>query len=621
MGRPSCFFSAFPYNGGTHPIVRAGPGRKRHVLIFGKHINRYYLKYAPRLLLGAAALILVDYVQLILPELYRMLVNGLNTGSVLYNGVQVPFDMDFLLDRLCLPIVYIIVVMVIGRFLWRVCFFGSAIRVETDIRIRMFDHCKDLSREYYQVNKVGNLMSLFTNDLDTIQECFGDGLLMFFDALFLGVLAFSKMWRMDISLTLLTLIPLSILLFVGVFMGKTMMKKWEVRQQAFSNLSDFAQESFSGYAVVKAFVKELVQLRDFQKLNIENEDTNVSYTRTSTMMHVFIVMLVETVICVILGYGGYLVYQHRFDAGQLVEYIAYFSSVVWPVMAVAMLIEKSARGKASMNRVTELLEAKVDVLDKPGATDIENMQGKIEFRDLTFRYPDGEFDALEHVSFTIEPGESVGIVGKTGAGKTTIVDLILRTYNVPDGTLFIDDRDVNGITIRSLRAGCAYVPQDNFLFSDTITRNINFAFDEIDGDAVENAARLADVHGNIAAFKEGYETILGERGVTVSGGQKQRISIARALMKNAPILILDDSVSAVDTDTEKVILENLRRTRKGKTTILIAHRITTIQTLDKIVFVEDGRIIAVGSHEELLATCPAYERMVELQRLEDESRE
>lgn len=590
-------------------------------MIFGKHINRYYLKYAPQLLLGAVALILVDYVQLILPELYRMLINGLNTGEVLYRGATVPFTMDFLLDHLCLPIVYIIVVMIIGRFLWRVCFFGSAIKVETDIRIRMFDHCKDLSREYYQVNKVGNLMSLFTNDLDTIQECFGDGLLMFFDALFLGILAFSKMLRMDLVLTLLTLVPLSMLLLAGVFMGKTMMKKWEVRQQAFSNLSDFAQEAFSGYAVVKAFVKELVQLKDFRKLNIDNENTNVSYVKTSTMLNVFITLLVETVICVILGYGGYLVYKGRFDAGQLVEYIAYFTSVVWPVMAVAMLIEKSARGKASMNRVSELLEAKIDVQDKAEAQDVEAIRGKIEFRDLTFRYPDGEFDALEHVSFTIEAGESVGVVGKTGSGKTTIVDLILRTYNVPAGSLFIDDRDVNVITIRSLREGCAYVPQDNFLFSDTIANNINFAYDELDEQAVENAAKLADVHGNVAEFKDRYATILGERGVTVSGGQKQRISIARALMKNAPILILDDSVSAVDTDTEKVILENLRRTRQGKTTILIAHRISTIESLDKIVFVEDGKVLAVGSHEQLLLTCPAYERMVELQRLEDEAKE
>ena len=586
-------------------------------MIFGRHINRYYLKYAPMLLLGAVALILVDYVQLIIPELYRMLINGLNEGQVLYKGATVPFDTAFLLDKICLPIVFVVLVMVVGRFLWRVCFFGSAIRVETDLRVKMFDHCKDLSREYYQVNKVGNLMSLFTNDLDTIQECFGDGLLMFFDALFLGVLAFIKMWRMDVGLTLLTLIPLGLLLLIGTLMGKTMMKKWEVRQQAFSNLSDFAQESFSGYAVVKAFVKELVQLMSFRKLNVENEDTNVNYTRVSTLMHVMIVMLVETVICAILGYGGWLVYKKQFNAGQLVEYIAYFSSVVWPVMAVSMLIEKSARGKASMNRVSELLEADITVHDAPGVKDLPEIKGKIEFKDLSFRYPDGEFDALEHVSFTIEPGESVGLIGKTGAGKTTIVDLILRTYNVPKGTLFIDGHDVNDVSIRSVRDGCAYVPQDNFLFSDTIANNINFAYDEPDGRAIEEAAMLSDVHDNITAFRDGYQTILGERGVTVSGGQKQRISIARALMKNAPILILDDSVSAVDTDTEKVILKNLKENRKGKTTILIAHRISTVRELDKLIFTEDGRVIAVGSHDELIRTCPAYARMVELQRLEE----
>ncbi len=586
-------------------------------MIFGKHINRYYLKYAPQLLLGAIALILVDYVQLIIPELYRMLINGLNEGHVLYRGADVPFNTAFLLDRICLPIVNVVCVMVVGRFLWRVCFFGSAIRVETDLRIKMFDHCKDLSREYYQLNKVGNLMSLFTNDLDTIQECFGDGLLMFFDALFLGILAFVKMWRMDVGLTLLTLIPLGLILLIGTVMGKTMMKKWEVRQQAFSNLSDFSQETFSGYAVVKAFVKELVQLKSFRKLNVENEDTNVDYTRVSTLMHVCIVLLVETVICVILGYGGYLVYRKQFNAGQLVEYIAYFQSVVWPVMAVSMLIEKSARGKASMNRIGALLEAPIVVHDAPGAVDLDEIKGKIEFRDLSFRYPDGEFDALEHVSFTIEPGESVGLIGKTGAGKTTIVDLILRTYNVPKGTLFIDGHDVTDVTIRSVRDGCAYVPQDNFLFSDTIANNINFAYDDLDEQAIEQAAMLSDVHDNIVDFRDGYQTILGERGVTVSGGQKQRISIARALMKNAPILILDDSVSAVDTDTEKVILKNLRENRAGKTTILIAHRISTVRGLDKLIFTEDGRVVAVGSHEELIRTCPSYARMVELQRLEE----
>ena len=307
-------------------------------LVFGKHIDRYYLKYAPLLLLGAAALIMVDYFQLIIPNLYGMLIDGITHGSALYKGVDTAFTLDFLLDRICLPIIGIIAVMVVGRFLWRICFFGSAIGVETSLRIEMFDHCNDLSCDYYQVNKVGGLMSLFTNDLDTIQECFGDGLLMFFDALFLGFLGFFNMWKMDVGLTLLTLIPLGLILLIGTVMGKAMMKKWELRQQAFSGLSDFAQESFSGYAVIKAFVKEAKQLLSFKKLNIQNEKANVDFVKTSNLMHVLIVLLVETVICVILGYGGYLVHKGVFSAGRLVEYIGYFTSVVWPVMAVSMLI-------------------------------------------------------------------------------------------------------------------------------------------------------------------------------------------------------------------------------------------------------------------------------------------
>lgn len=588
-------------------------------MIFGKHINRYYFKHGLMLLTGIAALILVDYFQLILPELYRIVVNGMNGGLVEIDGSLVPFTMEVLLDEVCFKLIVIILVLVMGRFLWRVCIYGAAIKVETDLRNRMFDHCKNLSREYFQVNKVGNLMSLFTNDLDTIQECFGDGVLMFCDALLLGLMAFVKMWRMDLMLTGLSMIPLVILLVLGTVVGKAMTAKWEIRQEAFSRLSDFSQENYSGIAVVKAFVKEILELKEFEKLNRENEDVNVEYTRISTLLNIMITLLVESVICVILGYGGYLVYNGRFDAGQLVEYIVYFNSIVWPVMAISMLIEKTSRGKASLNRVGELLEAEISVKDRQGVEDLQNMRGEIEFRHLSFRYPDGETDALCDVSFHINAGESVGIVGRTGSGKTILVDLILRAYNVPDGTLFIDGRDVNKISIHSLREGCSYVPQDNFLFSDTIENNIAFAVDGVDDALVERAARLSDVHDDIMDFTAGYRTVLGERGVTVSGGQKQRISIARALLKDAAILILDDSVSAVDMKTEKIILENLLEERKGRTTILIAHRISTVERMDKIIFVEDGRVEAVGSHDKLCETCEAYRRMVELQRLEEEA--
>lgn len=588
-------------------------------MIFGKYINRYYLKNAPVLLLGLLALLMVDYIQLLIPQFYRLVINGVNLGQVVVNGQPLPFTKEVLLQHICLPMIWIVVLMVIGRFLWRICFFGSAVRVAANLRERMFDHSRQLSQQYYQVNKVGNLMSLYTNDIDTIQECFGDGILMFFDALVLGLMALYKMWRMDYKLTLLALIPALIMFGIGTVMGTAMTKRWEERQQAFSDLSDFAQENFSGIAVIKAFVKELKELMAFRKLNKQNEEINVIYTKIATLLEVLVTLFVESVICVILGYGGYLVYQGRFNAGQLVEYIGYFEAIVWPIMAISMLIEKTSRGKASLNRITELLDAPIDVADRPGVQELQNPQGSVEFRHLTFRYPDGEYDVLQDISFTIHPGESVGIVGKTGAGKTALVDLLLRTYNVPDGTLFVDGKDVNTLSIHSVRAACAYVPQDNFLFSDTIAHNIGFGVDDASPEMIDHAASLADVRDNIVDFKDGYETVLGERGVTVSGGQKQRISIARALLKDAPILILDDSVSAVDTRTERIILDNLKSSRANKTTLLIAHRISTVERLDKIIFLDDGKIEAVGPHDELYTSCPKYRRMVDLQRLEDEA--
>ena len=588
-------------------------------MIFGKYINRYYLKNAPVLLLGLASLLMVDYIQLLVPSLYRLVINGVNLGQVVVNGQTLPFDKTVLMQQICLPMIWIVLLMVVGRFLWRICFFGSAVTVTADLRERMFDHSRRLSQQYYQVNKVGNLMSLYTNDLDTIQECFGDGILMFFDALVLGLMALVKMWCMDYRLTLLALIPAGIMFAIGTIMGKTMTKRWEERQQAFSDLSDFAQENFSGIAVIKAFVKEYKELTAFRKLNRENEEINVIYTKIATLLEVLVMLFVESVVCVILGYGGWLVWRGQFNAGQLVEYIGYFEAIVWPIMAISMLIEKTSRGQASLKRITELLDAPIDVADKNDVETLQNPKGGIEFRHLSFCYPDGEYDVLHDISFTVHPGESVGIVGKTGAGKTALVDLLLRTYNVPDGTLFVDGRDVNTLSIRSVRAACAYVPQDNFLFSDTIAHNIGFGVDDATPERIAYAAELADVRDNIVDFKDGYETVLGERGVTVSGGQKQRISIARALLKDAPILILDDSVSAVDTRTEKIILDNLKQSRAGKTTLLIAHRISTVERMDKIVFLEDGSIEAVGPHDELYAHCAEYRRMVDLQRLEDEA--
>ena len=308
-------------------------------MIFGKHINRYYLRYAPLLLIGLLALGAVDYLQLVIPELYQMVINGMNQGYVVVDGVRQTFDMPFLLDHICMPMVAVVVSIVFGRFLWRVSIFGAAIRVETDLRDKMFSHARQLSREYYQVNKVGSLMSLFTNDLDTVQECYGWGFMQFFDALILGTLSILKMWRMNHLLTVLSLIPMALLFASASIVGSVMTKKWDYRQECFSNLSDFSQESFSGIAVIKAFVKEAKELMAFKKLNDENEVANVDYTKLSVLMRIMVSSFVESVMCIILGYGGYLVYHGTFNAGQLMEFIGYFTAIVWPIMAVSELID------------------------------------------------------------------------------------------------------------------------------------------------------------------------------------------------------------------------------------------------------------------------------------------
>ncbi len=586
-------------------------------MIFGKHINRYYGRFLFLIIAGLASLIMVDYLQLMIPNIYQMVIDGINTGKVAGQD----FSITVLVDHICMPLLLIISGIVLGRFLWRICFFSAGIKAEADLRGRMFSHCKDLSQEYYHKNNVGNLMSFFTNDLDTFQECYSWGVMEFFDATFLGGLAIYKMWNMDPVLTSLALIPMSCLLVASILVGNSMSQKWERRQEAFSNLSDFSQESFSGIAVVKAFVKEAKELWAFKKLSKENEEANINFTRSSVLFRILVMTFVETVMCIMLGYGGYLVHTGTFTAGMLMKFIGYFNAIIWPVMAVADLIDMTSRGRASVKRISELLDAKQDMVDAPDVQPLPQIRGDIEFRNLNFRYPDGEFDALRNVSFTIKAGENIGLVGRTGSGKTTLVDLILRTYNVPDGTIFVDGHDVNTVPIRDVRAGCAYVPQDNFLFSDTITNNIGFAVNDKNHQSIVTAAKMADVDGNIREFSQGYETILGERGVTVSGGQKQRISIARALLKDAPVLILDDSVSAVDTKTERTILQNLRQTRAGKTTILIAHRISTIEQMDKVLFIDDGAVAGFATHAELYETCEEYRKMVDLQRLEEEGGE
>lgn len=590
-------------------------------MIFGKHINKYYLKYLWMLLIGLVALVAVDYFQLLIPEYLRTVLNGINTGEVIIDGQTTPFTMETLLTHVCFPLLIVVAIIVIGRFAWRMCFLGSAVKVESEMRSEMFDRARFLSPHFYRENKVGTLMALFTNDLETIQESFGWGVMMFFDAVFLGSLAIIKMWRMNYVLTLYCMLPMIFLLVVSAIVGHFEMKKWDKRQMEFSKLTDSAQESFSGLAVIKAFVRELKQLLTFGKICKENEQVNVEYTRIRSVLEIFITLFVQSVMCIILGYGGYVVWHGGFNSGQLIEFIGYFNSVIWPIMAVSQLIDMRARGTASLKRISNLLDTQPEITDSPDVLPIDKIEGEIEFKNLSFRYPDGESDELKDISLHIAKGEHVGIIGRTGAGKTTLVNLIMRAFNAPRGTLFIDGHDIGEIPLKTLRNGIAYVPQDNFLFSDTVKNNIAFSVEEeneVSLEKVRRAAACALVASDVEEFSDRYETKLGERGVTVSGGQKQRISIARALMKDAPILILDDSLSAVDTDTEKSILDNLAQVRKDKTTLLIAHRVSAVERMDKIIFLENGSIKAAGTHSQLMESSREYARLVALQQLEED---
>lgn len=583
-------------------------------MLFGKHINQYYLRYFWAFVLGITALIAVDYFQLLVPELLAKIINETSEGNLTF---------DFL-SGICTNILIIAFVMFLGRFTWRLTLFGGAVRIQSDLREKMFIYSEKLSQRYYKENKTGALMALFTNDLETIEEAFGSGTIMMIDAFFLGGLAFYKMFRLNWMLALMALIPLAILAICGVFVGRVMSMKFEKRQKAYDELSDFSQENFSGIRVIKAFVKEVQEMRAFAKVNEFNRQANLEMARYATKIDVLIGLLTNSMVIIIYLIGGFLVFLTSketpgidFKVGNITEFIGYFDALIWPMMALAQIINLRSRAKTSLRRVSALLDEKIDIKDDQ-IVFVEELKGKIQFDHLDFKYPDGDDTVLKDISFTIEAGESVGIIGKIGSGKSTLINILLRLYNVENNKVFVDDIDLMKLPIKKVRENIGYVPQDNFLFSDTIKNNIAFAEQNIDNDKIEDAAEFADVKENIVAFKDGFNTVTGERGVTLSGGQKQRISISRAILKNPSILILDDSVSAVDLKTEEKILSNIGKHRQGKTTLLIASRVSTVQKLDKILVMNDGRVEAFGTHKELLKTSSTYKHMVELQRLENE---
>ncbi len=586
-------------------------------MIYGKSIKKYYIQNWYWFLIGVVTIALIDYLQLLIPGLIGQIVDGLENLTI---------DMDGIISILMTMAIYVLIIMA-GRFIWRMSILGASRRFDYGLRNDMFAHAEKLSNEFYSEHKVGGLMAYFTNDIETVRRTVGFGMVMVVDALFMGGLAIYRMYLIDATLTLFTAVPMFVIAIVGSHIGRKMRSKFKEAQKAFEDLSDYTNESLSGIRVIKAFVKEMLDMRQFLSVNANAKQKNIEFVRMQAMLDTFVRTFISLIFVIILGYGGYLVYitnelgaASRLTPGRLVEFFYTFNLLIWPMMAIGRIINMRSRGKASLQRIETILDEPIDVKDADDVLDIDTLHGDIEFRHMTFRYPDGKTDVLKDINFHIKAGETVGILGRTGSGKTSIVDLLLRIYNVEEGSIFLDGHDIMKLPLVTVRDSIGYVPQDGFLFSDSIRNNISLSFSKnptLHRD-VEQAATLSAVHDNIVEFSDGYDTVIGERGVTLSGGQRQRVAIARALIKNSPIMILDDSVSAVDTSTEVTILKNLKQVRKGKTTLLIAHRITTIKSADKIIIVDNGEVLDVGSHDELYERCEFYRDMVERQRLEDE---
>ena len=545
-----------------------------------------------------------------IPRQIGNLVDGLSFQTLDKDGVY----------QIALTILGYAGIIILGRFAWRIGIFGASRRFDYGLRNDMFLHCEKLSVSYYNVNKTGALMAHYTNDLDAVRMSVGPGMVIFVDATFLGILTIIRMMQVNVQLAIYSAIPLTVITLLSGILGTRMRNKFREAQEAFEKMSDYVTENLSGISVIKAFVKEKQAVIEFLKRNQETKDKNMKYILLNNVLQVSVRSIVGSIFVLIIGVGGYIVHQGILTGGELVYFYSLFGSLVWPMMAIGRIVSIRSRGKASYERISKILDQEIEVYDDENVVDVEELSGDIEFKNLSFKYPDGTSNVLENVSFEIKKGETVGVLGRTGSGKTSIVDLLLRIYNIDDNKILLDGHDIMNLPIEKVRDSIGYVPQDGFLFSDTISNNISLRYgrrDDLYPD-VQKAAVLSDVHNNIIEFSDGYETIIGERGVTLSGGQRQRISIARALIKNPPIIILDDSVSAVDTRTEETILANLKEIRDDKTTIIIAHRISTIKNADKIIIVNEGKVVDIGTHDALLERCTFYKDMVNRQKLEDE---
>jgi len=571
-------------------------------------LKDFFLAHKRFYIIGVLALILVNSAQLVMPKMLGNLTDLVASGE--FSRAD--------LARFSLQFIALAVLIAVFRYVWRINIMGTARKMEYTLRNMFFEHLETLPPEFFNRNKTGDLMAHATNDIHAVRMAAGPGVVSTVDAVFMTTVTIYMMARtISWQLTIAALIPLPFMLAVGVGFGRMIHRRFLRVQEAFSVLTDRVQENFAGIRVIKGFARENSENERFREVNELNVQRNMALVRVHALFHPLVGYCASLAMVIILGYGGSLVLRGSITLGDFVAFYSYLGMLTWPVMAISWVINMIQRGKASMDRLNSIFSQRSEIED-PAESALECLRGKIEFRNLTFAYPTSTEPVLNDVSAEILPGQVVGILGRTGAGKSTLLNLLLRLYDAERGMIRLDDVDIQDISLEVLRTNIGYVPQESFLFSTTIKENIDFAATGSSLERVMKYAKIAEVYGNIVEFPQQFDTLVGERGVTLSGGQKQRIALARALIKEPQILILDDSFSAVDTETEEAILQNLRRIFPGKTVLIVSHRISTLKHADQILVLEEGTITQRGTHEQLVDEPGLYRELYHKQLLEEQ---
>jgi ATP-binding cassette subfamily B protein len=592
-----------------------------------KTLLPYMKKYRWSYVAGLLSLVVTSGGQLFIPQFIRRAVDEVGQGEV---------DLA-VIGQIALGMIAVALVIGIGRFGWRYFIHGSSRRIEMELRGRLFDHFMSLSSGFFARNKIGDLMARSTNDMQHIRMASGMALVAATDGIFMTVAILVILFSQNPRLALLSILPLPVITLIIIFMGRLLGKLFKRVQEGFSTISQQAQEVFTGIRVVKSFVKESYFLRKFQQANEDYQSRNMRLVRLWGLFFPLVTFLSGLTSLILLRVGGESVILREISTGELVATLNYLEMLVWPMLGAGFTVNMIQRGGAALQRINEILNEEpeiqsplegIRIAGRPtseelargpnGQGSLVEARGAISVRNLTYSYPDADEPVLHDISFEVEAGEILGILGRTGSGKTTLIRLLPRLLNPPPGAVFLDGRDVRDYDLASLRSMFGFVPQDTFLFSASLKDNISFGMRHVNDDIVQRSAEISTITRDMAEFPSGWLTEVGERGITLSGGQKQRIAISRALAAESEILVFDDALSAVDTETEEKILDELLTYRRGKTSLIVSHRVSTLQAANRIIVLDQGRIVQSGRHEELVAEDGFYQEIFNLQQLSEE---